>query len=1218
MIAAALAGCANEQNEDMVGWVDPTVRAIGTDAGQIADAGADQQDAAPLGTACQPIQSAQSIPQRLMARQGAPKITEQTVFVDDLFNLFRVHCGGCHVDGYQGNIHTDRVRFSVDVDQSWIDSINIEDPDYVMPTPEVGGKLPSQRATDDPVNELARLLQTWYDAGRPRDLFVVPVDSLGDESPYRLPEAMAGGLTNLGTCMPEPGLYATAVDQMRAMDDKFANMGAATQGTLLQRIGLPEKLEDTDLFTFDSELLAQNGVVSYAPAYPVYNDATISLRHVRVPEGQSIVFHQDTQRFEIPDDTRFYRTILHKVIDTDGQERYRKLETQLIVSRADALVNASFYPTSLYGTYAWNEDETAARLVTDALRNGEPTRDRVFVYVTDAPKAEEILATKPNNPVLMLQTAHAVRRYAIPGSLGCYRCHRGSPSHSFTLGFQPLQMRRRPLGEAGVFDPVGDDELGQLERFIRCGLITGIDSADQVAGMEAPQGERQYRNDNELTAQAYLFANCAHCHNPGGSATVGFPELKDVLDFQPSATGGIFQYPLEAMSPRVSRGPGAEVPIPYITPSLVDYPVQCSTLATAAFYRAKWNNVDTTGEASLQILAPWRSLLYRGVDTPFAYSDDFALFPRMPMFTAGYDARAANAIARWMISIPARRANPSVPEYTVACPSSWGDSWKVDDSPQPYLEVRPDEAGYEEARYQANSRGLMYEWGTTNLAALKAGLVDATKQLARPFHNPDDSDILDPEVVKNPVGHPVPLDVGTVIGNVNWPPDGVPDHAHWSVTDLTEVLGPWYPRRNDAADILVLQQFPPPGNTATAAQMQAVEKRVVAMLRERPLSEKMRLFASGEMPFGLWVEKPECQLSSYPKVSSYDGNRPVWMDRSGLTGPTERERRVYTLSPGEFVYGLICTNCHGQKADSTGRQAAMLADMTGGNARVTNLSTGLFQQKNRQRVFGEAPWNSAGTPDDWAARYHTWMALGGTRQTIPPSILAIVANTLILGQTRARGGAVPVDANMLSTAKNLCLTLLPTYRQVPSDITKVFAAGPGDKTDNVPLPLIATNGDVDLWLRLCALDNPHPVSLVTYTTNADGTGHWYIEQTVYPSDRYPTTAPVMDHRGRLATGITQDNLFPWCAKKMDPLRVASDPALPERAKAEFERVTGADDVPYCPDELLVESLTDEQKEDWTLRGAINAGFATYVYIDRLVRGLAQPTVAYDHCEELGN
>ena len=73
------------------------------------------------------------------------------------------------------------------------------------------------------------------------------------------------------------------------------------------------------------------------------------------------------------------------------------------------------------------------------------------------------------------------------------------------------------------------------------------------------------------------MGNCAHCHNPRGEPSVDNPVLVDVLNFLPGPTGGYFQFPLDQMSPRISRGPGGLFPIPYITPSLIGFPVEGDT-----------------------------------------------------------------------------------------------------------------------------------------------------------------------------------------------------------------------------------------------------------------------------------------------------------------------------------------------------------------------------------------------------------------------------------------------------------------------------------------------------------------------------------------------------------------------------------------------------------------------------------------------------------------
>ena len=51
-----------------------------------------------------------------------------------------------------------------------------------------------------------------------------------------------------------------------------------------------------------------------------------------------------------------------------------------------------------------------------------------------------------------------------------------------------------------------------------------------------------------------MLGNCAHCHNPRGFPSVKNPELRDAADFLPDRDGGIFQFPLERMSPRIKRG----------------------------------------------------------------------------------------------------------------------------------------------------------------------------------------------------------------------------------------------------------------------------------------------------------------------------------------------------------------------------------------------------------------------------------------------------------------------------------------------------------------------------------------------------------------------------------------------------------------------------------------------------------------------------------------
>ena len=559
-----LAGCTDESNQDV------KLNSKQVDASTTVDTGG-----------CSAIQSAQPIPARPEAYLGAAPPMQKTVYVDDLYTLFASNCGGCHIDVGLGGFQTSRANFWQVVNQDWVDSMGYNNINTVMPPPSVGGVIKRLRPADDPINELQAQLQTWVNAGSPRDVFQIPVVASDITGPYGLSADVAVALTNIGSCLPDKALYATETTQMVAMDQKFASMTftAPGQGTRAQQIGLPVDLSDTDLTTFDSRELAKLGVISYAPTYPQWVDAdSRSMRHVRVPLGQFISFDATTQQFTIPGGTRFYRTLSQRMTK-DGNEHWRKIETQLIVSWPN-LPNTvgSGAVQSVFGTYAWNENETQATLVTDPYRDGTPFRDRTVTYVSDDAKAAATLASNPKNISIALRLAHAARSYAITGSRRCMQCHLGSASKNFVLGFQPLQIARRNAGEGGVIDVPGSDELNQVSRLTNYGVITGIGSASDVVPLESSEGSvtaegvtpRTPRNNYELIAQGYMLGNCAHCHNPIGDPSLDNPSLQTVLNFMPSSTGGgIFQFSLETYSPRITRGDN--VPIPYITPSLMEH-----------------------------------------------------------------------------------------------------------------------------------------------------------------------------------------------------------------------------------------------------------------------------------------------------------------------------------------------------------------------------------------------------------------------------------------------------------------------------------------------------------------------------------------------------------------------------------------------------------------------------------------------------------------------
>jgi mono/diheme cytochrome c family protein len=1164
---------------------------------------------------CAAAHSSQQLPARatIVGAAVAGSSSSNTYFTSDLFQLFKSVCGACHVDESLGGFNVKPPSFS-QLPATVLPSIETDDLSRVMPPTEIAY---SKRSATDPVVQLATLLQAWIDQGKPDGTFTLSASgNQATSGDYAMPPVLSAALTNIGSCVPNKDAYAMSVTTMNGLDAFFA-----------QATELPDSIGDTDLTTLDSQTLAQDGVISFAPAYPLWWDDAKNLRHVRVPLGQSVQFNKDTQQFQIPPNTRFYDTFFKKVVDASGSEAYRKIETRVIVSRPDqTLPDGTVEHTALYGAYIWNQDESDAHLLQDPLRNGEPFRDRVLSYVTDEPRAQAIIAANPQNAdyALTVQNPGVVRHYAVPGSNLCEACHMGSQNGSFVLGFTPLQLARRPTGMSGTLEPTAGDELTQLQRLIDLGVVSGMTSPEDVVPLEQSEGARRPRNDYELAAQAYMVGNCAHCHNPHGDASAEQPALRDVLNFMPGPDGGIFQFSLETSTPMRPRGINQDVSVPYITPSLRDNPlengkdskwVEC-TDDPLRFCRYPTEKVEFVN-------APWRSLIYRAVDTPFDYVEDHTIFPAMPANIPSHDCRSAQIFGDWMVSIPAVLKHPNLSEDAVQTSSSnYQLPANANTDAQPYREVTPDDP----------------KWGE--------GLLGAQQRLAD-YHNghrytfcPHPPDIVDPLIqteVDN--GMPVVLDTLSTFDTTDptklvMPDTGVPIRAHWVIEDDTDAPGDWVPRRPDWSGALVNHE---PGLYTGTPDDVRIYAGVVAALADPSIrvDASTRATLLQQLPFGLWVQKPGCDLSAAPTAGSYQSaDRPAWMSVAN-PAPTAR---VYTQSAGEAVFNTICLNCHGADADSGGLLANEIGIMTAGDARVASLAAGLFGPDgdpggNRRRVFGPAAAADPSgtlTADDLGARYLAWMGLGGTTKHLPPTLLNLVAATPVFGSLHNGSFIIPQGTpDMLQLGLQLCTQVVASnfnVRRIKLDNYFQKAAIDWSKQT----ALIDVNGDAELWVRLCSLNNRPVVRVLSIAPSGalSRTSFSIVGSSLYWGDVYPTTAPVMDHRGRLyPNGITADNPFPICVQR--PADTVGANAVAQFLNANPIGGAGGSALPFCPDvlfsspgnQLVVQqeggNATFPDAEEWAARGAINAGLAVFVYLDELTHGRATPKPAYDHCELLG-
>lgn len=258
----------------------------------------------------------------------------------------------------------------------------------------------------------------------------------------------------------------------------------------------PQQLSEWKLFERQNgQLRPAADLIPYELNTPLFSDHTLKHRHIRLPKETQMQWRADgpldfptgtviTKTFAYPDDS----------VDATPQERY--LETR-IEFRKD---------TGWYGfSYVWNEDQTDA-----VLRLGGSAVDTTWRDETGAD--------------------HAIS-YRIPNANQCISCHGQGDA------FAPLGPTAANLN---CPDPV--QGKNQLQEWSKQGLIAEVPSQDQW-----PQMARFDHPDSGTVsdrARAWLDVNCAHCHNPAGSARTTGLDLR--LAQSTPAKFGVFKSPVAA------------------------------------------------------------------------------------------------------------------------------------------------------------------------------------------------------------------------------------------------------------------------------------------------------------------------------------------------------------------------------------------------------------------------------------------------------------------------------------------------------------------------------------------------------------------------------------------------------------------------------------------------------------------------------------------------
>ncbi|HEY3855972.1 MAG TPA: chitobiase/beta-hexosaminidase C-terminal domain-containing protein [Verrucomicrobiae bacterium] len=260
----------------------------------------------------------------------------------------------------------------------------------------------------------------------------------------------------------------------RSLAPAFYNMPATyTSGPI------PTLLSQAGVFNDTPNMIPVGSLIPYVPNTPLWSDSALKTRYMSVPNSgglntpnQQIGFAL-TGGWTFPSGTVFVKTfeLQTNLADTNS---IRRLETRLLVRDTNGVV---------YGvTYKWNPDNSDAVLLSNSLT-----------------EAVTIIGAASNY----------VQNWYYPSPADCLTCH--TPLESYVLGVNTRQLngkqtypatgttdnQLRALNRIGMFYPAFDE--ASISNFAQLASLTNIN---------APLAQR---------ARSYLDANCAQCHQPGGT-----------------------------------------------------------------------------------------------------------------------------------------------------------------------------------------------------------------------------------------------------------------------------------------------------------------------------------------------------------------------------------------------------------------------------------------------------------------------------------------------------------------------------------------------------------------------------------------------------------------------------------------------------------------------------------------------------------------------------
>jgi uncharacterized repeat protein (TIGR03806 family) len=292
--------------------------------------------------------------------------------------------------------------------------------------------------------------------------------------------------------------------------------------------GKPVKLSEWHLLKVGGMRLELNeGVQPYDLNTPLFTDNAHKLRTIWMPGGVSAHYAQ-TDPFDFPVGTVISKTFyyprsdgaLRLTTDTGADlqgrtldlTKVRLIETRLLVRRKDGWVAMP---------YVWNAEQTEAELAR--------TGDQAALTLKDE-------AGKPHAFI-----------YVVPNENQCASCHVAKIKGK---ELQPIGLKARHLNRPFTYE--GGVTENQLEHMVRTGYLSGLPA--DAAAIQKNANWRDASQPLDARARAYLDINCAHCHNPVGTANNTGLNLEPFLPM--SRHQGVCKPPVAAGKGTGDRGFG--------------------------------------------------------------------------------------------------------------------------------------------------------------------------------------------------------------------------------------------------------------------------------------------------------------------------------------------------------------------------------------------------------------------------------------------------------------------------------------------------------------------------------------------------------------------------------------------------------------------------------------------------------------------------------------